>query len=78
MKAKRVFLESLERSDSYIRVSVDKDTGELALKLSDCDRRIWWYFGKPGDKHAIKKMKVVKAIIDEAYEHLTAHGKVKS
>ena len=80
MKAKRVFLESLERSDSYIRVSVDKDTGELDLKLSDCDRRIWWYFGKPGNKRAIKKMKVVKAIIDEAYEHLTngERSKVKA
>jgi hypothetical protein len=71
MKNKRVFLESLKQSDSYIRVSIDDDNGELDLKLSDCDRRIWWYFGKPGDKRAIRKMKVVKSIIDEAYEHLT-------
>ena len=79
MKNKRVFLESMKHSDSYIRVCIDEDTGGLDLKLSDCDRRIWWYFGKPGDKRAIGKIKAVKAIIDEAYEHLTsgAHGKVK-
>jgi hypothetical protein len=71
MKSKRVFLESMKQSDSYIRVCVDDDSGELDLKLSDCDRRIWWYFGKPGNKRAISKMKVVKAIIDEAYDHLT-------
>lgn len=71
MKSKRLFLESMKHSDSYIRASIDDDTGELDLKLSDCDRRICWYFGKPGNKRAIRKMKVVKSIIDEAYEHLT-------
>lgn len=72
MKAKRVFIEPLSRSDSYIRVSVDEDTGFVELKLSDCDRRIWWRFGKPGDKQAIRKIKAVKAIIDEVHEYLTA------
>lgn len=71
MKPKRVFLEPLERSDSYIRVCVDEDTGQVDLKLSDCDRRIWWYFGKPGDKRAIRKIKAVKKIIDEVHEYLT-------
>ena len=71
MKPKRVFLESPKHSDSYICGCVDDDSGELDLKLSDCDRRIRWYFGTPGNKRAIRKMKVVKAIIDEAYEHLT-------
>lgn len=72
MKQKRVFLEPLTESDSYVRVIVDQDNGSVDLKLADCDRRIWWYFGKPGDKKAIRKIKVVKAIIDEVYEYLTA------
>lgn len=72
MKAKRVFLESLKHSDSYVRVSIDEhDGGSLDLKLADCDRRIWWYFGRPGDKRAIRKIKAVKAIIDEVHAHLT-------
>lgn len=70
MKDKRVFLEPLHRSDSYIRVCVDDDSGSVDMKLSDCDRRIWWSFGKPGEKPAIRKIKAVKAVIDEIYEHL--------
>jgi hypothetical protein len=71
MKAKRVFLESLKDSDSYIRVSIDEHDGNsLGLKLSDCDRRIWWHFGRPGDKRAIRKIKVVKALIDEVHDYL--------
>lgn len=78
MKSKRVFLESLKHSDSYIRVDVDADTGSADLKLSDCDRRIWWYFGKPGDKRAIAKIRAVKKIIDEMHAYLTsAQGKKK-
>lgn len=71
MKEKRVFLESLKNSDSYVRVSIDAHTGDLDLKLSDCDRRIWWSFGRPGDKRAVAKIKKLKAIIDEVHEHLT-------
>jgi hypothetical protein len=71
MKEKRVFLEPQKDSDSYVRVSIDADTGYLEMKLSDCDRRIWGSFGKPGDKRAIRKIKAVKAIIDEVHEHLT-------
>lgn len=71
MKPKRVFLEPIKQSDSYIRVCVDEDTGQVDLKLSDCDRRIWWYFGNPGDKRAIRKIKAVKKIIDEVHEYLT-------
>jgi len=70
MKSKRAFLEPLKESDSYVRVCVDEDTGQVDLKLSDCDRRIWWYFGKPGDKRAIRKIKAVKKIIDEVHEYL--------
>jgi hypothetical protein len=70
MKDKRVFLESARHSDSYVRVCIDEDTGNLDLKLSDCDRRIWWYFGKPGDKRAVRKIKLLKAIVDEVHGHL--------
>jgi hypothetical protein len=70
MKDKRIFLESLKHSDSYVRVSVDEDTGYLEMKLSDCDRRIWWIFGKPGDKRAVRKIKLLKAIVDEVHGHL--------
>lgn len=70
MKDKRIFLESPKHSDSYVRVDIDDDTGDVNLKLADCDRRIWWYFGKPGNKRAIRKIKVVKAIIDEVHDHL--------
>ena len=71
MKIKRAFLEPLKESDSYVRVIVDEDSGYLELKLADCDRRIWWNFGKPGDKRAIRKIKAVKKIVDEVYEYLT-------
>lgn len=71
MKEKRVFLEAQKHSDSYVRVCVDDDTGQVDLKLADCDRRIWWHFGKPGDKRAIRKIKAVKKIVDEVYEYLT-------
>lgn len=71
MKSKRLFLESPKHSDSYIRVEVNEETDELDMKLSDCDRRIWWYFGKPGSKRAIKKIKAIKSVIDEVHAHLT-------
>ena len=71
MKEKRVFLEPVTESDSYVRVIVDEDSGYLDLKLADCDRRICWTFGKPGDKRAIRKIKAVKKIIDEVHEYLT-------
>lgn len=70
MKEKRIFLEHLTSSDSYIRVCI-QDDGNLDLKLSDCDRRIWWHFGRPGNKKAIAKITKVKKIIDEVYNHLT-------
>jgi len=73
MKQKRIFLEPPTESDSYIRVSIDDD-GYTHLKLSDCDRGIWWSFGKPGTRRAIAKIKKVKMIIDQVYDHLTKAG----
>lgn len=69
MKESRTFLEPLSESDSYIRVHVDEH-GAVYLKLSDCDRRIWWTFGKPGEKRAIAKIRKVKAIVDSLHDHL--------
>ena len=72
IKAKREFLEPLKHSDSYYRIYVDTDTGAVDLKLSDCDRRIWFSFGKPGDKRGIAKIKRLKAAVDSIHDHLTA------
>lgn len=72
LKHKREFLEPLKHSDSYYRIYVDEDTGAVDLKLSDCDRRIWFNFGKPGDKRAIAKIKRLKALMDSIHDHLTA------
>lgn len=74
MKSKRFFLEAFKHSDSYIRVDVSADNGELCLKLSDCDRRIWWNFGKPGDKRSIAKIKTIKACFDEIHAYLTGEA----
>jgi hypothetical protein len=70
LKSKREFLEPLKHSDSYYRICVDVDSGEVDLKLSDCDRRIWFYFGKPGNKRAIAKIKRLKTVIDSIHDHL--------
>ena len=69
LKSKRAFLEKLTDSDSYYRLEVDSN-GYVALKLSDCDRRIQFHFGVPGEKRAIKKIKRLKAVIDEMHDFL--------
>lgn len=70
LKSQRAFLEPFKHSDSYYRIYVSEDTGEVDLKLSDCDRRIWYYFGKPGNKRAIAKIKRLKACIDSIHDYL--------
>jgi len=72
LKSERGFLESQAHSDSYYRIAVDSDTGDVDLKLSDCDRRIWYYFGRPGNRRAIAKIKKLKRVIDAIHDHLTA------
>jgi hypothetical protein len=74
MKSKRLFLESREHSDSYINVWVYKD-GSIELKMADCNRTISWSFDKPGRPQAKRKIKAIKAVIDEMYEHLQAKKK---
>lgn len=69
LKQSRIFLENLQESDSYVRVHVDEH-GIVSLKLADCDRRIWWTFGKPGEKRALAKIRKVKAVIDSIHDHL--------
>lgn len=71
MKTHREFLERTTLSDSYFVVEVDKDSGHVSLKLTDCDRRIWWSFGKPGDKRAIAKIKKIKRMVDRVHDYLT-------
>lgn len=73
MKSKRLFLEPQSESDSYVAVDID-ESGYLDLKLADCKRSINWFFGKPGNKRAIRKIKKVKAVIDEVYAHLTGES----
>lgn len=70
MKNKRVFLESPKHSDSYVRVWVYPETGEVELKLASCDRVIYWQFGRKGEKRGIAKIKAVKKIIDEVHDYL--------
>jgi hypothetical protein len=72
LKPKREFLEPLKHSDSYYRIYVDPESGGVDLKLSDCDRRIWFSFGKPGDKRAIAKIKKLKGAIDAIHDYLMA------
>lgn len=74
MRTHRIFLEHTEQSDSYIVVCVDKDNQHVSLKLTDCDRRIWWQFGRPGDKRAIRKIAKVKKIVDQLHAFLSKGG----
>jgi hypothetical protein len=71
LKTTRVFLEPVRFSDSYTRTWVDDDDGGAELKISDCDRRVSLYFGKPGNKRAIAKIRKLKAVIDALHDYLT-------
>lgn len=74
LKSFRTFLESHTHSDSYVRVHVNTgtfDTGEVSIKLADCNRHIDWYFGVPGDPRAVAKITAVKKLVDKVYEFLT-------
>lgn len=77
LKSKRAFLEPGRESDSYYSLTVNVDPadaewdGSTDLKLTDCSRTINWHFGVPGDKRAIRKITVVKKLVDSIYEHLT-------
>lgn len=70
LKSKRNWLEGREHSNSYYELSVDKSDGEVNLTLADCNRRICWYLGKPGDKRGKAKIAVLKNLIDSIYNHL--------
>jgi hypothetical protein len=49
--------------------------GSIELKMADCNRTISWSFDKPGRPQAKRKIKAIKAVIDEMYEHLQAKKK---
>ena len=78
LKSKRGFIERgvskdgefLSGSSYTIVVNTLYDVGSVALTLTDCNRAITWWFGKPGDKRAVAKIKKVKAVIDSIYDHL--------
>lgn len=74
LKSFRTFLEPQEESDSYIRVTVSRESwenGDVSLKLTDCDRRIMWHFGPPGNPRAVAKITKLKEIVDKVYDYLT-------
>lgn len=73
LRSKRAWLEGQKYSGSWysLEISTDKmDGGYLSLSLSDCNRSITWYFGKPGDKRAVAKITKIKKLVDEIYEYL--------
>lgn len=69
LKTYRKFIESINDSDSYIKV-INSPWGGIDLKLASCDRIIEWGFGKPGEKRAKRKIANVKKIVDEVYNYL--------
>lgn len=73
LKSKREWLEQAELSGSYYNLVVGKDTynkDEAALTLADCDRKITWYFGKPGEKRGKRKIAKLKKLVDSLYNYL--------
>ena len=78
MKSKRGWLESITESGSSYSVEVeteDYNKGYLTLNLADCNRVIHWHFGTPGSKRAVRKIKKIKALIDEIYDYLVPEDK---
>lgn len=77
MKNKRAWLENQQYSGSYYVVDVGTEqwADGLSLTLADCNRKITWHFGRPGEKRAIKKIKAVKKMVDELYEYLVPEKK---
>lgn len=73
MKSKRGWLESQQDSGSWYKINVNK-SGWTDLTLADCYRNITWEFGCPGDKRAERKIKKIKAIVDELHNHLVTSG----
>lgn len=71
LKTTRDFLEHPRFSDSYTRIWVDEEDGSAELKVSDCDRRVNLYFGKPGNKRAIAKITKLKRVVDSLHDYLT-------
>lgn len=80
MKSKRGWIEKGVtetgefHSGSSYSITVGKgeyNKGELDATFTDCNRRITWYFGKPGNKRGVAKITAVKKLIDEIYEHMT-------
>lgn len=69
LHSKRGWLEGQKLSGSWYKIDVFEN-GYANLSLADCYRNITWEFGVPGDKRAERKIKKIKAIIDELHNHL--------
>lgn len=74
MKSKRGWLEGQKLSGSWYKIDVFEN-GYANLSLADCYRNITWEFGRPGDKRAERKIKKIKAIVDELHNYLVTSGK---
>lgn len=70
IKTTREFLEAPRFSDSYTRIWIDEN-GDADLKISDCDRRVLLYFGRPGNKRAVAKITKLKRVVDSLHDYLT-------
>lgn len=77
LKSKRDWLEKPHQSGSYYNVTVDNSNGYTSLSLADCNRTITWEFGRPNSKRAVAKIKKIKKLIDEMYDHLVDPKKGK-
>lgn len=69
LKPKRAFLEHTSNSDSYYVLDIS-DRNYVTLKLADCEKTINWSFGKPKEERAMKKIAVLKKLVDEMYNYL--------
>lgn len=69
LKSKRAFLEPASYSNSFYDLTVDP-AGYVTLTLHDCDRKITWYFSKPGEDRGKKKIAAFKKVVDDIYNHL--------
>lgn len=74
MKSKRGWLESQQDSGSWYKIDVSRHNEYTNVTFADCYRSITWEFGCPGDKRAERKIKKIKAIVDELHNHLVTSG----
>ena len=81
LKSKRGWLEAGNTeeggfySGSSYTIVVGKgeyNKGELDVSFTDCNRKINWFFGKPGNKKGVAKITRLKKLVDEMYDYMTS------